>query len=119
MAKSSGKMVKIGGAGRTHKMGTGIQVDSIQVNVNGAGVTACMKSEGAQEAVNIRAEEVRRAAQYSAGGTTGAFAEWVVHPKVLRVSAHAFVDPANYAAILAQHHHGALEAAFWSTQGKG
>lgn len=119
MPKTKGKMKTIGTAGRKHLMGTGISVESIQVNVNGQGARAVMKSKGAQEAVNSHAQAVCDAARYMYGSSTQDVAEWTVHPRILRVSAHAFVDPVNYQAILAQRYHQTLEKAFWATQGGG
>lgn len=108
MAKTIGK------AGRIHLMGTGVQIGSIKVIPNGAGMRAMMKSEGAQEAVNSRADVICGAAN-SDSATPGA--RYVVHPRVLTVSAHAFVDPDNYAARLDEHNHMTLEHAFWGAQG--
>ena len=105
----------IGTAGRTHLMGVGIEVGSIKVVPNGAGMRAMMKSDGAQEAVNSRADAI------CDGANSGAAVEgatYVVHPRVLTVSAHAFVDPANRAARLDEHYHQTLEHAFWGAQGE-
>lgn len=99
---------------RKHVMGTGIEVGSIHVVTNGAGLRAIMKSEGAQEAVNERAHAICDAAN-SESATPGA--EYVVHPRVLTVSAHAFVDPANFEARLDEHFHQTLDHAFWGAQG--
>ena len=76
-----------------------------------------MQSEGAQRAVNSRAEAICKSANSMIVGSL-AGGEYVVHPRVLRVSAHAFVDPKNYKAMLAQHLHQVLEKAFWQNQGR-
>ncbi len=104
----------IGTAGRVHKMGVGIEVTSIRVEVNGQSLKALMQSEGAQEAVNDYAQAVCDAAN-SAHVTR--HARYVVHPKVLRVSAHAFVDPDNYEARIDEHYHQTLDKAFWAASG--
>lgn len=105
---------RIGTAGRKHLMGTGIEVGSIRVVTNGAGMRAIMKSDGAQAAVNERADAICDAAN---SGRHMPDAEYIVHPRVLTVSAHAFVDPANYAAMLDEHFHQTLDHAFWGAQG--
>lgn len=114
--KTRGAMKVIGTAGRTHKMGTGISVDSIEVRINGRGMREIMQSEGAQHAVNSHADGICKAANSMIPPSMSG-GEYVVHPRVLRVSAHAFVDPNNYRAMLAQHYHQVLEKAFWQKQG--
>ena len=104
----------IGTAGRTHAMGTGIEVTSVRVELNGQGFRRIMKSDGAQELVNERAQGVCDTAN-STHRTYGA--RYVVHPRVLEVSAHAFVDPDNYAARLDEHYHQTLDKAFWASAG--
>ena len=104
----------IGTAGRTHAMGTGIEVTSVRVELNGQGFRTIMKSDGAQELVNDRAQAVCDVAN-SAHRTYGA--RYVVHPRVLEVSAHAFIDPDNYAARIDEHYHQTLDKAFWSAAG--
>ena len=108
---------KIGTAGRAHKMGTGISVESIEVRTNGRGMRAIMRGQGAQSAVHSHAKEVCDAANSMISGSLEG-GGYVVHDRVLTVSAHAFVDPVNYKAMLAQHRHQVLEKAFWKTQGR-
>lgn len=115
MVKTRGAMKVIGTAGRTHRMGTGISVESIQVIPNGRGMREIMQSSQAQEAVNSRAQaicDMANAMHHTRG------AGYVLHPRVLRVSAHAFVDPANFKARIDQHYHQTLEKAFWANQGR-
>lgn len=108
----------IGTAGRTHAMGTGFEVKSIKVTPNGRGMREIMQGQEAQAAVNKYAEKICSTANLMRGSRSEAAAVYVVHPRVLRVSAHAFVDPANYEAMLAQHYHQTLEKAFWEVQGR-
>lgn len=90
---------------------TGLQVADVRVVVNGAALREIMKSEGAQAAVNRVAQSICNSANMTAVKDG---AEYVVHPRVLRVSAHAFVDPANTAAVLDEAQNLTLEKAFWS-----
>ena len=107
----------IGTAGRTHKMGTGISVKSIEIKLNGRGMREIMRGRGAQEAVNGMARSICDSAN-SMVPSSLADGRFVVHPRILTVSAHAFVDPINYEARLAQHRHQVLEKAFWRNQGR-
>lgn len=107
----------IGTAGRTHKMGTGVSVESIEIKTNGHGMRSIMRGKEAQEAVGRRADDICDSANAMIGGSLIG-GEFVVHKKLLRVSAHAFVDPDNYKAMLAQHKHQVLEKAFWQNQGR-
>lgn len=90
---------------------TGLQVADVKVVVNGAALRKIMKSEGAQAAVNRIAQSICDSANFM---SVKDGSRYVVHPRVLRVSAHAFVDPDNYAAVLDEAEYLTLEKAFWS-----
>ena len=108
---------KIGTAGRMHKMGTGISVESVKVVPNGKGMRTMMRGPGAQYVVGRKADAICEAANAMVPPSLSG-GRYIVHPRVLRVSAHAFVDPENYKANLAQHYHMVLEKAFWQEQGR-
>ena len=43
---------------------------------------------------------------------------YVVHPRVLDVSAHAFVDCTGFATVIDNNKHATLKKAFWANQGE-
>lgn len=90
---------------------TGLEVADVKVVVNGAALREIMKSEGAQAAVNSVAESICGTANMIAANPDAAY---VVHPRVLKVSAHAFVDCDNRAAVMDENENLTLEKAFWS-----
>lgn len=96
---------------RFHPMGAGIEVTGVRVVLNGRTMRDMMKSEYAQALVNGVADSICESAN-ATHVTKGA--RYVVHPRVLEVSAHAFVDPENYAARLDEAHHMTLDKAFWA-----
>lgn len=98
---------------RKHLMGTGIECTGVHVSLNGRSMRQMMQSEYAQALVNAKAQAICDTAN-NMSITKGA--EYVVHPKVLEVSAHAFVDPVNYAARLDESKHMTLDKAFWAAK---
>lgn len=89
----------------------GIEIGDVRVEINGAALRDIMKSEGAQEAVNKAAQSICDAANIIAANPE---ANYIVHPRVLKVSAHAFVDCENYPAYMDENENYTLEKAFWS-----
>lgn len=98
---------------REHLMGVGVSVGGVHVVLNGRSMREMMKSEYAQALVNEKANAICELA--NATHTTKG-AEYVVHPRVLEVSAHAFVDPANYRARIDEAYHQTLDIAFWAAK---
>lgn len=95
-------------------MGSG---DFHMTHFNGGALRAYMKCESAQSMVNSSAEAIREAANANSRTYYRYGPAFTVHPKVLRVSAHAFVDPTGITGCLAESRHECLSQAFWTKQG--
>lgn len=80
------------------------------VTINGSALRAIMQSENAQNMVTTVAQNICRSANASNPGCN-----FVVHSRVLKVSAHAWVDPADYHTRCEEAYHGILEQAFYSS----
>ncbi len=87
-----------------------------RVRVNGAGLRAIMQSDGAQRAVNDVAARIRDSANSMSGLSQDGHG-YVLHPRVLRVSAHAFVDCGGDAARFDNYRNDTLQRAFYANQG--
>lgn len=84
-----------------------------RVVVNGAALRQIMQCDNAQKLVNKIANNVCE----TANGMSSTHDLYVVHPRVLRVSAHAFVDCDGPHAVKSNHKHNTLQKAFWANQG--
>lgn len=84
-----------------------------RVHINMEAMRAIMKSEAAQQAVTDAANKIcERACSLVPDKKKNTPPKFVVHPRVLSVSAHAFVDCASQYARNYQAKHNVLEKAF-------
>lgn len=89
-----------------------------RVHINAEAMRAIMKSEAAQHAVTDVANKIcARACSLVPDKKKNTPPKFVVHPKVLTVSAHAFVDCASPYARNYQARHNVLEKAFSESMG--
>ena len=90
--------------------------DGRRVRVNGAALRAIMQSERAQEMVTGIAQRMAADANGMSGLSSSPHG-YVVHPRVLGVSAHAFVDCGGDTARFDNHKNDTLQKAFYANQG--
>lgn len=89
-----------------------------KVHINMETMRAIMKSERAQQAVTDAANKIcERACSLVPDKEKSTPPKFVVHPRVLTVSAHAFVDCASPYARNYQAKHNVLEKAFSESMG--
>lgn len=86
------------------------------VRISRDGMRAIMKSEGAQRMVNEAAQRVCDGAN-SMSGLSSHPHGYVVHPRILTVSAHAFVDCGGDTSRFDNHRNDTLVKAFYESQG--
>lgn len=91
---------------------------SNRVVVHGSALRAIMRNERSQELVNKVANNI---AEYANSTMSPSLSDrsvgYVVHPRVLTVSAHAFVDCGDYLAMIDTSKYDTLARAFWFEQG--
>lgn len=92
-----------------------------KVVVNGEALREIMRNENSQRLVNEVAERICDTANSEMSETLKAADDaggYVVHPRVLDVSAHAFVDCTGFATVIDNNKHATLKKAFWANQGE-
>ena len=87
------------------------------VHVNGNALREIMQSENAQAIVNSRGSDICGSANDLAEDNLYGHG-YVLHTKVLDVSAHAFIDCGGTSATFDNYHHDTLQKAFWQNQGR-
>lgn len=86
-----------------------------RVHISREACREIMKSEGAQRIVTEKAQAIADACNASAGLSAEGYG-YVVHPRVLTVSAHAFVDCGGIESIIDNHRNGTILSCFWENQ---